>query len=74
MAELWRLNHGHHLAVCSMWNHEEGAEVRCEVDGAMQYRLIGCDSDLLELLSTVEAWRLSFEEGGWTVAPRVQPS
>jgi hypothetical protein len=65
MGEMWRLTQGHQIAVCSMWNHEDGAEVRCDVDGDTKHRLIGCTADLFELLAAVEAWRALFTEEGW---------
>jgi hypothetical protein len=71
MAELWRLESQSRLAVCAMWNHPRGAEVRCEIDGdAFQ---VEAGRDLIQLLEAVDRWRRSLEQQGWTVAAATPP-
>lgn len=36
VAELWRLTKDHRSAVCSVWTHPEGGELRVTVDGELQ--------------------------------------
>jgi hypothetical protein len=55
MGELWRLTKGNRVAVCSLWNHPIGAEVRCDVDGEMRQ----------EFRDESHA-RCHFIEKGWT--------
>ena len=36
VAELWRMQKGDHVAVCSVWTHPEGGELRLTVDGKLR--------------------------------------
>ena len=35
-AELWRMQKDDHSAVCSVWTHPDGGELRLTVDGKLQ--------------------------------------
>jgi hypothetical protein len=62
MTEMWRLLKGPRTAVCTMWNHRDGAEVRCDVDG--KTRRSHASRDIVELLTRVDAWRVTYAEKG----------
>jgi hypothetical protein len=36
LGEIWKLTKGKHVAVCTLWNHPIGAEIRCDVDDEMR--------------------------------------
>ena len=62
--EIWKLTKGTRVAICTLWNHPIGAELRCDVDDEMQQtkasRTVG------ELLDVAHEWRKAFEAKGWT--------
>ena len=62
--ELWKLTKGARVAVCTLWDHPLGAEVRCDVDGEM--RRIKASRDLGDMLDASDAWKAAFQEKGWT--------
>lgn len=51
------------MALCSLWNHPIGAEVRCDVDGDMRQTQAG--RDLVALLDESDKWKAAFLEKGW---------
>ena len=64
LGEIWKLSKGRRVAVCTLWNHPIGAELRCDVDDEMRQtkasRAVG------ELLDVAHEWRKAFEAKGWT--------
>jgi hypothetical protein len=62
LGEIWRLTKGMRVAVCTLWNHPIGAEVRCNVDGDM--RQTKASRDVGELLDEAHEWRKAFEAKG----------
>jgi hypothetical protein len=62
--EFWKLTKGARVAVCALWNHPLGAEVRCDVDGEMWRTK--ASRDLGQLLDASDEWRKAFELKGWT--------
>ena len=64
LGEIWKLTKGTRVAICTLWNHPIGAEIRCDVDDEMHQtkasRAVG------ELLDAAHEWRKSFEAKGWT--------
>ena len=61
--EFWKLTKDASVAVCTLWNHPIGAEIRCDVDDEMRQtkaaRTVG------ELLDMSHEWRKAFEAKGW---------
>jgi len=64
IGEHWKLTKGNRVAVCSLWNHPIGAEVRCDVDGEMR-QTKAAGRDYLALLDEADAWKAQFQEKGW---------
>jgi hypothetical protein len=62
--EFWKLTKGARVAVCALWNHPLGAEVRCDVDGEMWRTK--ASRDLGQLLVASDEWRKAFQAKGWT--------
>jgi hypothetical protein len=62
--EFWKLTKGASVAVCALWDHPLGAEVRCDVDGEM--RRTKASRELGQLLDASDEWQKAFEEKGWT--------
>ena len=63
LGEHWRLTKGRREAICVLWNHPVGAEMRLDVDGEMMQRK--ASRDYGELLDAADAWRKAFKEKGW---------
>jgi hypothetical protein len=68
--ELWRLRQGHHVAVCSLWNHSMPGftEVRCDVNGQMQYMYVR--EHLISLIGVSNEWREQLDTKGWVPLAR----
>jgi hypothetical protein len=64
ISDFWTLTKGTRQAVCVLWNHPIGAEIRCDVDGEMVQTK--ASRDLGELLNASDEWRKAFEAKGWT--------
>ena len=62
--EFWKLTKDARVAVCTLWDHPLGAEVRCDVDGEM--RRTKASRDLGDLLDASDAWKAALQEKGWT--------
>jgi hypothetical protein len=60
----WILRKGTHTAVCVLWNHPIGAEMRLDIDGEMKETKAG--RGLTELLDAADVWKAAFIEKGWT--------
>jgi hypothetical protein len=54
VAELWRLQKGTKVAVCSLWTHPEGAQLRLVIDGKLR------ESD-----ASHQTWALPIVALGW---------
>ena len=62
--EFWTLTKSKRRAVCVLWNHPLGAEMRLDVDGEMTQTK--ASRDFTELLDASDAWRAAFLEKGWS--------
>jgi hypothetical protein len=65
VAEVWRMPKGGRSAVCSVWTHPEGAELRLTVDGKLQQ--MEATHHLFLLPTLALAWR---ERWQWTKGGR----
>ena len=63
LGEHWRLTKGKRKAICVLWNHPVGAEMRLDVDGELMRSK--ASRDFGELLDADDEWRKAFEEKGW---------
>ena len=62
---LWTLTKGKREAVCVLWNHPVGAEMRLDVDGDLMQSKAS-RATFGELLDAAAEWRRAFEEKGWS--------
>ena len=58
--ELWKLRKGTRVAVCTLWNHPLGGEVRCDVDGEMF--ATQASRRIEDLLDAADQWKTAFQE------------
>ena len=63
IGEFWKLTKGKRVAICTLWNHPIGAEMRCDVDGEMWQT--NASRQLADLLDAADAWKVAFQEKGW---------
>ena len=63
MGDIWMLTKGTSVAVCRMWTHSTGGEVRLEVDGEMVRSQAGSEWKPLVVLAM--DWRDQFMKTGW---------
>jgi hypothetical protein len=63
VSELWTLRKGSRVAVCTLWTHPIGGEIRVTVDGEMQRT--EAKRDGLALVDLALEWRKQFEGKGW---------
>jgi hypothetical protein len=66
VAVWWRLKKGQPRAVCRMWTHVFGHELRLEVKKQLVDSQV-CKTDD-EVLACQERWRAALEAKGWTKA------
>ena len=59
----WTLTKGEREAVCVLWNHPLGAEMRLDLDGEMVQTK--ASRDLGELRDASDEWRKALEARGW---------
>jgi hypothetical protein len=64
IADFWTLTKGKRTAVCVLWNHPVGAEMRLDVDGEMTQTK--ASRDLGQLLDASDAWKAALQEKDWT--------
>jgi hypothetical protein len=70
IATLWSLTKEQRKAVCTLWNHPQGAEVRLDVDGYDAPASLAT-RELEVLLDTADEWCAELvSKGGWSDAPR----
>jgi hypothetical protein len=60
---LWELKKGTHLAVCALYTHPYGGEVRIDVDGELLRSHAGRNG--IELVDLGLEWKQQFSEKGW---------
>lgn len=67
LSPAWTLTKDGRSAVCTVWSHQFGFELRLAIDGDELPRTQVCPSheDLIELQDT---WRKALEARGWTTA------
>lgn len=63
-AEWWTLKKGQRRAVCRMFSHEFGHELRLEVARETVFTQVCRGDD--EILDCQEKWRASLEQKGWS--------
>jgi hypothetical protein len=64
IAELWTLYKWPRRALCTLWNHPDGAELRLDVEGRDSTTY--ADSDIERLVTIAEDWRKELIESvGW---------
>jgi hypothetical protein len=63
LGEMWRLTKANHVAVCTLFTHPIGWEIRCDVDGDMRQTQAG--RGLVALLDESDKWKQAFLEKGW---------
>ena len=63
-AFVWRLHKGKKQAVCELWTHPIGAELRVEVDG--EFVRTEASRDMLALVDRSFEWEKQFQDKGWT--------
>ena len=61
--EIWTLRKGGHVALCELWTHPLGREIRVTIDGEWQRG--EAFRSMSELLDTATEWKKSFEAKGW---------
>jgi hypothetical protein len=61
--EVWRLSKGAHVAVCSLFTHPKGGEVRLTIDGEWHRGSVAVDGRTL--LDVALDWKQQFEAKGW---------
>jgi hypothetical protein len=65
LSPAWTLHKARKSAVCTVWSHQFGFELRLAIDGDSLPRTQVCSSqeDLVRLL---DDWRTALEATGWT--------
>ena len=66
LREAWTLRKRNHVAVCRLWTHEFGWELRLEV--VELFRTHVCRSTE-EIVGTEEVWKAAMIEKGWSPDP-----
>jgi hypothetical protein len=65
VAELWRMQKGVHVAICALWTHADGAELRLMVDGKLRASDASHHTWALEIVAL--GWRERLEWlNGWS--------
>jgi hypothetical protein len=62
-AELWILRKGTHEAICALWTHPIGGEIRIEVDGELLRSQAGRNGT--SLMDLAFEWKSQFVMKGW---------
>jgi hypothetical protein len=65
-ATWWTLHKGERVAVCRMFTHQLGHEMRLEVANELVASQVCREDD--HILSWQERWRVGLEEKGWAAA------
>jgi hypothetical protein len=73
IATLWTLHKGDRRALCTLWNHPHGAELRLDVEGRESVARVSRDFELLLDLSD-ELNATLIARGGWSEPLSVDPS
>jgi hypothetical protein len=68
----WMLTNGPHTAICRMFSHECGHEVRLEQDGRLVLSKVCTGSE--EPVDCQARWRLALQEEGWCELEEQAPS
>jgi hypothetical protein len=64
IAELWTLHKSDRRAVCSVWSHPRGVELRLEIEGRDTTTVVG--ADLPEVLDVAVRWNNELlAQAGW---------
>lgn len=65
IAELWTLHKGKRTAVCALWSHSDGAELRLDVEGRESTTLVS--EEVAQLLDVAVAWNNELKaKSGWS--------
>jgi hypothetical protein len=72
LGDAFRLYKGKRLAVCELWSHQSGWELRFSVAGHMLATRV-CRSQE-DVFDTYDAWRAIMMERGWRSAPKLDES
>jgi hypothetical protein len=62
LREVWTLRKRNHVAVCRLWSHEFGWELRLEVGELFKTHV--CRSTE-EILNTQDSWKAAMIDKGW---------
>ena len=63
--ELFRLKKGSNRAVCEVWSHSRGWELRLEVSSELLLRTQICETEE-EVYNASTRWRQAMHEKGWS--------
>jgi hypothetical protein len=64
VTRVWTLGKGKRKAICELWTHPIGGEIRVEVAGEFVRSEAGLDG--LTLIDLAVQWRQQFVEKGWS--------
>ena len=67
LSPAWTLSKGQRSAVCTIWSHEFGFEVRLVLSGDPLPRTEVCRSQE-DLIAVQDTWRAALEAKGWQKA------
>jgi hypothetical protein len=65
LSPVWTLTKDRRAAICELWSHQFGFELRLMISGDDLPRTHVC-RDQQEFIAVDEAWRKALEEQGWT--------